>query len=235
MPEPEQESGPSKPLFFQPPPGFWRTRLKLKRITRLRDLIIHKERWPSHIDLAQPLAVLFPGEKLDANAYSTDQRIEQEIQQTRRMVWWDLNWIGVPTGVIWTERPVRGLEPERKEFDVVMDYFRLPRAENPHAAFVAVIDVLQQGIGLWKGRLRQSKFELFNPVIWAAKAIRLPITVMERAGFGANEKSQELLLGGYGKFMRIAMGLILSFLALILGVKVPWKEIVTAIIDTIFK
>jgi hypothetical protein len=66
-------------------------------------------------------------------------------------------------------------------------------------------------------------------------AIRIPITVMERAGFGAHEKTQEMLLGGYGKFMRIAMALILSFLALILGVKVPWKEIVTGIINAILK
>jgi hypothetical protein len=202
---------------------------------RLRDLIIHKERWGSHIDLAPKLAVLFPGETVDVNLYSTAQRIEQEIQQTRRMVWWDLNYIGVPTGVVYSERPIPGLEPEEKKYDVIMDYFRLPRSENAHGAFVAVIDVLEQGIGLWKGRLRQAKLELFNPIIWAAKAIRLPITVMERAGFGANEKTQELLLGGYGKFMRIAMGLILMFLALILGLKVPWKEIVTAIIDTIFK
>src|SRR5580704_3885622 len=199
MDEPELEKGPEKPLFFQPPPGYWRTKLKLNRMVRLRDLIIHKERWSGDIDLAPPLSNLFPGEKVDPMQYQTLQRIEQEIRQTRRMVWWDLHAVGVPTGVTYGKRIKDELEEDEDHYDVIIDYFRLPRRGDGHAAYEAVIDVLEQGIGLWKGRLRQSKFELFNPIIWSAKAIRLPITVMERAGFGANEKSQELLLGGYGK------------------------------------
>lgn len=43
-------------------------------------------------------------------------------------------------------------------------------SNNSHGdpAFQAVIDVLEQGIGLYKGRLRQAKFEIFNPIVWAA-------------------------------------------------------------------
>jgi hypothetical protein len=226
---------PDRPLFHQPWPGYWKTRLKLKRMIRLRDLIIHKENWAGHIDLAQPLAKLFPGEVVTPGTFPLAQRIDQEIRQTRRMVLWDLHAIGVDTVVIHKEHLGFGIEPEEQKYDLIMDYFRLPREGDGHAAFQAVIDNLEQGIGLYKGRLKQAWWELFNPVVWAARAIRIPITVMERAGFGAHEKTQEMLLGGYGKFMRIAMALILSFLALILGAKVPWKEIVTGIINAIFK
>ena len=151
------------------------------------------------------------------------------------MVWWDLHAIGVDTVVIHKEHSGFGKEGEEKKYDLIMDYFRLPREGDGHAAFQAVIDNLEQGIGLYKGRQKQAWWEMFNPIVWAARAIRIPITVMERAGFGAHEKTQEMMIGGYARFMKIAMALILSFMALLLGVKVPWKDIVTGIINTIFK
>lgn len=223
------------PLFWPAWPGYFQTKHRLKRMTRLRDLIIHNERWATHIDLAQPLEALFPGENLKSANYATTQRIDQEIRQIRRMVWWDLHYIGVDTVVVWKGRRILEHKEPDKKFDVIMDYERLPRQENGHPAFQAVIDVLEQGIGLCKGRLRRAKMEMFNPIMWAAYAIRIPITVMERAGFGANKKTQDMLLGGYARFMRIAMAGILGLLLLLLGFKVPWKHIVDAIIDTIFK
>lgn len=233
--DPELENEPEPPLFWPVWPGYFHTKLKLTRMVRLRDLIFHKERWATHIDLAQPLEKLFPGENLQVCTHPTTQRIDQEIRQTRRMVWWDLHHIGIDTVVVWQGRRALGIAEEDRKFDVIMDYGRLPREGDGHPAFQAVVDVLEQGIGLYKGRLRQAKFEMFNPIIWAARAIRIPITVMERAGFGRNEKTQDMLLGGYARFMKIAMGVLLSFLLLIVGFKVPWKEIVEAIINTIFK
>lgn len=233
--EPEVVKKQEAPLFWPAWPGYFQSKHKLSRMTRLRDLIIHKERWATHIDLVLPLEALFPGENLSAANYATIQRIDQEIRQIRRMVWWDLHHIGVDTGVVWKGRRILEAKEPDKKFDVIMDYERLPRQENGHEAFQAVIDVLEQGIGLYKGRLRQAKFEMFNPIMWVAHAIRIPITVMERAGFGANEKTQDMLLGGYARFMKIAMAGILGLLLLLLGFKVPWKHIVDAIIDTIFK
>ena len=95
--------------------------------------------------------------------------------------------------------------------------------------------VLTQGVGVCEARLSNAKREIFNPVVWAAYVIRLPITVMERAGLVGHEKTQELVLGGYARFMKIMMALIISLSALLIGVKVPWKEIVTAIIHGLFE
>lgn len=48
---------------------------------------------------------------------------------------------------------------------------------------------------------------------------------MERAGFGGNLKSQEMVAAGYVRFIKIVMGLVLLFACLKLGVEVPWKEL----------
>ncbi len=234
MAELENDKHPAGPLFHQPPPGYWRTKFKLERMVRFKNLIIHRERWAGDIDMASPIAELFPGESLASNSSVTVQRINQEIKQMMWMVNWDLNYIGVATRVNYKERdPVDG--EVINKYDLILDYYRLPRNGNPHIAYQAVIDVLEQGIGLYKGRLKQAKQELFNPINWAAYVIRIPITVMERAGFGASEKSQDMLIGWYARFMQILMGLIFSFIAIREGIKVQWKEIVTDMWKWLFK
>jgi hypothetical protein len=58
---------------------------------------------------------------------------------------------------------------------------------------------------------------------------------MERAGFIGHEKTEELMLGGYAKFMKIAMSVILFLIALRLGIKVPWKNLLDKVFDLILK
>jgi hypothetical protein len=53
---------------------------------------------------------------------------------------------------------------------------------------------------------------------------------MERAGFVGHEKTEELMLGGYVRFVKIIMSVILVLVALLLGVKVPWAEIVSSVL-----
>ena len=45
----------------------------------------------------------------------------------------------------------------------------------------------------------------------------------------------EMILGGYAKFMKYAMSLILVLIALRLGVKLPWKETFLKLIDLFVK
>ncbi len=234
MAEPENDKRPAAPLFHQPPPGYWRTKLKLARMVRFKNLIIHRERWAGDIDMAPPITELFPGEKVDPNSSVTLQRVNQETKQMMWMVNWDLTYIGVATRVNYKEDDLVDGAVINK-YDLIMDYYRLPRSGNAHVAYQAVIDVLEQGIGLYKGRLKQAKLELFNPIIWAAYLIRIPITVMERAGFGASEKAQEMLVGWYARFMQILMGLIFLFIAIREGIRVPWKEIMTEMSKWVFK
>lgn len=106
---------------------------------------------------------------------------------------------------------------------------------NPQQAYEFVMHVLDQGIGIHTLRLKLAKRELFNPVIWMAHLIRLPITIMERAGLASHSKGQEVLVSTYGWFMRIAMGALVLIIIGHYGAKIPWSEILSRAIKTIFK
>jgi hypothetical protein len=213
----------NRPLFQQPWPGYWRTKTKLERLIRFKNLVIHRERWATSIDKAPPLERLVPD--IPPQPFDRGQRIDQEITRIQRPVAWDLNMIGVPTGIYYQEYDAIEHRDVRTDYDAIVDYFRLPRDIQAHRAYDTVMHIVEQGIGLYELRLKQAKRELFNPVIWLAYIIRLPITVMERAGFGGHEKTQELLLGGYAKFMKIMMGIIVGLFMVRQGIKFPWKEI----------
>jgi hypothetical protein len=222
-----------RPLFMQPWLGYWRTKTKLERLRRFQDLIRHRERWAGGIDLAQPIEKLLPG----VPEQMRSMRIPEEINKLMRLVFWDLNFFArVPTGVYYKDRNVVDNQEERRRYDLILDYFPLPReAGREHMAFESVMDVLNEGIGVLEARMKQARRELFNPLIWMAYLIRMPVTVMEWAGFGTHEKTQDLLIGAYARFMKIMMGVILILVTLLLGVKVPWKEIAIAVFNWIFK
>jgi hypothetical protein len=221
----EPKKASEGPLFHQPWPGYWKTKLKLARMVRFKHLIVRRENWAGDADTAPPLAELFPDENVQQGNFLTVQRINEEIKETMLMVYRDLEAIGIPTVVSYEEYdPVEGKDVLRK-YNLIMDYYRLPRSGDGHASYQAVIDVLLEGIGAYKGWFKQAKRELFNPVIWAAYLIRIPITVMERAGFGAHEKTQAMMLGWYGRFVQVMMAIILGLFMVRQGIKFPWKEI----------
>jgi hypothetical protein len=119
------------------------------------------------------------------------------------MVSRDLIEIGVFTVVKYGKSHELDEEEEMRSIDLILDYYRLPRDRNPHLAYEAVTDALEQGIGLYKARQKQAFREIFNPIIWLAYLIRLPITVMERAGMLGHEKTKEMALRVYGRIIQI--------------------------------
>ena len=95
------------------------------------------------------------------------------------IVRWEINYAGVATAVI--HRHWDGVARKEDRYDLILDYFRLPRERDAYQAYEAVMAALEQAIGVYEARLRQAKRDLFNPVVWVAHVIRLPITVMEHA------------------------------------------------------
>jgi hypothetical protein len=231
---PEIERAPDdRPLFNPMWPGYFAVKRKLAGITRFRDLIIHRERWAGADQDASPVQELFPD--LAPGTQPTRDVIDREIKRAQRPVHFDLNFAHVPTGVIHKEFDHAKNGMVETSYDVILDYFRLPRDHKPHLAYEATMNTLEQGIGTYQVALSHARRELYDPVAWLAKVIRIPITVMERAGFGGHEKTQELMLGGYVRFIKIAMGAFIIVVTLLLGIKIPWKEIVAGAIDYIFK
>lgn len=199
---------------------------------RFQNLIRHKERWASDIPLTCPIEELIPP---DIQMPERMGYLNREILKAMNVVWRGVNFAGVPTGV--TRKRWDGIEQKdvERHYDVILDYFRLPRDTRPHDAYEAVMSVLEQAIGVYESRLKQAKWDFVNPVVWLAHLVRLPITVMERAGLMSHDKSAEIVLGGYGKFMKVAMSAILVLIALRLGVKLPWKEVFAKLVELFAK
>jgi hypothetical protein len=214
-------------------PGYFAIKRKIRHLTKFRDLIIHRERWAGADADAAPLHELFP--ELKPGEYPRVEVLEREIKRMQRPIHFDLNFAYVTTGVIHNHREAVTREIVETRYDVILDYFRLPRDGNNHGAYEAVMNTLEEGIGTYQAALMRAKRDMYNPLAWIAQLVRMPITVMERAGFGQHEKTQELMLGGYVRFIKIMMGVVLTFLALILGIKVPWGEIVNGIIQYFLK
>ena len=49
---------------------------------------------------------------------------------------------------------------------------------------------------------------------------------MERAGLVGHEKTNEIVIGAYAKIMKYVMLVIIVFVAIKLGVSIPWKDVV---------
>lgn len=205
------------------------TKRHLKRIIRFKNLIIHREQWAAELDSAPTLDELFPGENLQRGTMEAVQRIEQEIRETKMIISYDLRHCGVGTRVTVTTRG------EANDYDLIIDYFRmsnddeLDRSQN----FEEVMELLDAGVGAHKNRLERAKFEMFSPITWIAYVIRLPITVLERAGLASHPKSQEKFLNVYAWAVQFSM---LALILVVLGhygAKIPWSDIFPYVIKAI--
>jgi hypothetical protein len=219
-----------RPLFQRPAPGYFQTKRVLSRLRRFQNLIRHKERWGADLGFACPIEELIPPNLAMAERFPI---LDREILRAMNIVRWDINRAGVTTGVIYKHWDTVEGKEEKESYDVILDYFRLPRLLHAQQAYEAVMSTLEQAIGVYENRLIQSKRELYNPVVWAAHIIRLPITVMERAGMIGHEKTDEMVLGGYATFMKISMAIILALVAVKLGITFPWKDVFVKILELI--
>jgi hypothetical protein len=67
---------------------------------------------------------------------------------------------------------------------------------------------------------------MFSPLSWIAAAVRLPISILERAGIESGEASSGVLKA-YALLMRAIMLVILLFIAAKLGISIPWEKLFT--------
>jgi hypothetical protein len=219
---------PERPLFMPAAPGYFATKRLLERIHRFQDLIRHRERWTPDLEFACPLEDVVPAKVPEMQRV---QYLDREILRMMQGVHRAVNFAGVPTSVYHEHRDPVDNHEDRERYELILDYFRLPRWDNGYKAFEAVMGVLEQAIGVYEGRLEQAKREIFNPVAWVAHVIRIPITVLERAGLAAHEKTASMVLGAYARFVQIVMLIILVLTAVRLGVKIPWKDFIVRLID----
>ena len=235
MPDETTPAARSTPLFHQPWPGYWRTKNRLERLKRFKNLVIHRERWALEMQTVTPLAELFPGENLKECTFETVQRIEAELRESLMLVFYGMREVAIETHARY--RTFDRIENRDKtwEYDLILDYFHMSDGDNRQKNFELLMGRLDMAIGIYKARLPRAKRELFSPITWIAYAVRLPITILERAGLLAHPKSQEKFLNAYGWAVQLAT---LAVILLILGhygAKVPWSKIFSYLMSALPK
>lgn len=214
------------PRIEPPPPSYWSCKNRLNILRRYQDIVRHKEGWAHDIEHACPLEELIPEAKS-----ATDRFIlfDREINRLTPLVHWALNEVGVLTGIVSIRRePSLGehgvIEREVTEkHDIILDYLDLGHQQR---TYELLMRSLERGIGIYQSRMKIAYRELFNPIVWFAYLIRIPIAVMEHAGISPTER---LVAGFYSVVIRILMFLVLLFTAIKLGISIPWADLANLI------
>ena len=102
------------------PLGYLACRRALERLHRFQDLLRHRERWATEIDLAQPLEKLLP-HPLPKDNFQMSQLIDREINRLIPTVHAILQRAEINTKWI-----IRSEDPaEEQSRDLVYEYFEL--------------------------------------------------------------------------------------------------------------
>jgi hypothetical protein len=182
--EDEKEEKPKKGRGVpERPPGFFQCKRALENLRRFASLVRHHRNF--EVEAASPIEELLPGCK--PGTPETRSQIEREINKLIPLVWNALLVAGVPA-----EFAIESFEydfndakekPKTRNYDVILDYLRLPERPGRTRYFVETLRVTDQGIGVLEAVKDRRKRQFYNPLYWVAQLIRLPVTVGELAEF----------------------------------------------------
>jgi hypothetical protein len=117
------------------------------------------------------------------------------------------------------------IEHSEKEevFDVIEDYLELP---HKRYSFDAVMASVERTIGIYEEAKKVALLRSFNPLNWLAVLIRLPLTVLERAGLAEDPQTHSKLANTYTWILKITMLILLFLLASKLGLSIKWSDLI---------
>jgi hypothetical protein len=214
--------GAGQPQTFPRPPGFFECRRAIEALTRFQNLARHYFPKQPDIQFAPPLEELLP-------AGTTQQQerwvLEQQINRLIPIVIIHLRRIGINstvTGDELQEKDYLGQEMEKvsRAYDVVDNYLEMFDGRHGLQAHLTLMGLLERALGLYESRKKRALLEMFNPLNWIAELIRMPITVLERAG---GQEASTGILKVYYWIFRIAFLSLVIFVAAKLGISIPWK------------
>jgi len=227
---PEGESDASSVERHQRPLTYYQCRRATNRLRRFRNLVIHRENFPIYLPEAPALEQLIPA---DTPPERRAQTIDSEIDKLIPLVSEILFDLGINTGITFLDKEVSddGIQFRtrlaKQNRDLLEDYFELPRDRGTaRLEFLKfVLRAIDRGLGVLQAATSIAIRRFFNPVVWFANIVRLPIRILEEAGIPVNEASSKVM-AAYAWFLRIGMLLIIAFVATKVGVSVPWQQII---------
>jgi hypothetical protein len=212
------------PRVRRPPVAYSSCRRRVAKLERYKFLVSHHTRLAPYVLKIPPLEELVPEIKEPIDRMTL---LPREISRLTPVVYWILQEAGVPTKIDVSERD---WQPGPKEttvtrtYDLVTDF--LDHAHDQRF-FELLQRVLEEGIGAYESRMEVARSERYNPVVWLARIIRMPITIMEYAGIIPDNL---LIARLFSLALQLLMFLILLFAAVRMGAGIPWEALVRAIL-----
>jgi hypothetical protein len=122
----------------------------------------------------------------------------REIARLSPIVFHFLDEVGISTIATYT---INEMEPaatgsafrmvrKKEDRNILVAYLGMdPSSVEGHNAFDLLMTTLEEGIGMYQSREKIAFREIFYPTVWLAYLIRLPVTVLERAGLITDGKT----------------------------------------------
>ena len=176
------------------------------------------------LQFAQPIEKLLPPFK---DTFERQHYLDAEIARLTPIVSLMLREVGLST--IFTRSNVNShgapIPTKQESFDIITGYLHAPFGSLDGQRIVGpLITLLEEGIGTYLARQENARRELFYPTVWLAYILRLPITVLIRAGI---LPSGEFVTNIYGKLLQAGMFVLIVLLSIKLGITIPWERLVT--------
>jgi len=175
------------------------------------------------VQFSQPIEALIPPFK---DPFERQHFIDTELARLTPIVSVFLREVGLSTTFSRTNINSHGApsSPKQRSFDIITAYLHTPLGSLDSQRMVEPLMILlEEGIGTYLARQERARRELIYPTVWLAYIVRLPITVLIRAGI---LPSTEFISNIYGKLIQVLALIFIVLLSIKLGVTIPWAKII---------
>lgn len=209
-----------------PPPGFFACRRAIDTLKRFQDLVRHRTPLPPDITFARPLSELIPaGTSKEHERWAIEQQINRLAPRASQYL--AIARIDTRVDVSrWEEKDFGGRQMEKvsRDLDLIGNYFDLERNGSFLETHRMLMRSIEEGIGVYEALGRVAVRRMFSPISWIASVVRIPVTILERAGVESGEASSGVVRA-YALLLRGVMLVILLFIAAKLGISLPWEKL----------
>lgn len=212
-----------------PPPSYWACKRRIRILRKYQDLVRHQTRSQPDVRFADKLEDLIGPFK---DPVERIHLLEREIARLSPIVFHLLDEVGIPTIATYTVNEMKPaatgspfrMVPRKEDRNILVAYLQMdPSSVEGQNTFDLVMTTLEEGIGMYQSRERIAFREIFYPTVWLAYLIRLPITVLERAGLITDGKTGAVFIAIYAGIVKVLVLVILGLIAARLGF-ITWKD-----------
>lgn len=212
-----------------PPPGYFECKRIIARLRLFQDLARYREGFGHEIQFARTLEELLPEGTSEAQRPFV---IDRELNRLIPIIHRDLHRAEIPTDMVEVTKKSTKFDKEGHVVETVIvkgsDYDILEHFHGHQNVFQVLMTEMERAIGVYQEWQNAAFRDFFNPLVWLAWFIRLPISLRERAGL-QDAATASCVIQGYGWIIRVCVAVLIvltvSLVLTWLGVPVPWDKI----------